>query len=256
MPPRRPTGFLRSARLAPGDDRRGYPWDIPAVRRMGELRFDRPITLIAGDNGSGKSTILEAVAVAAGMNAEGGGRNFAFATRSTESPLHEAMRLTWDRRPRTDFFLRAESFYNVATQVEALDEDGGLMGGYGGRSPHEQSHGESFLALAVNRFGPGGLYLLDEPESALSPMGQLALIVRMHDLVAQDCQFVVATHSPFLLAYPGARILLADGAGIRRARYDDLEGIALYRSFLADPDAAIAGLLDDADDEAASDTGA
>lgn len=110
MPPRRRAGYLRSARLAPGDDRRGYPWDIPAVRRMGELRFDRPVTLIAGENGSGKSTILEAIAVAAGMNAEGGGRNFAFATRRSESPLHQAMRLTWDRHPRTDFLLRAESF--------------------------------------------------------------------------------------------------------------------------------------------------
>lgn len=218
---------------------------------MRELRFDAPVTLLAGENGSGKSTILEAIAVAAGMNAEGGGRNFAFATRPTESPLHEAIRLAWDRRPRTDFFLRAESFYNVATQVEELDDEAGTMrAGYGGRYPHEQSHGESFLALAVSRFGPGGLYLLDEPESALSPMGQLALIVRIHDLVAEDCQFIIATHSPFLLAYPGARILLAHERGIRRAAYDELAGVALYRSFLADPASYIGTLLEDGDDPA------
>ncbi len=249
MPPRRRTGYLRSARIAPGDDdRQGYPFDVPAVAGMGELRFDRPVTLLAGDNGSGKSTILEAVAVAAGMNAEGGGRNFAFATRSTESGLHDALRLVWDRRPRTDFFLRAETYYNVATRAEELDEGSGeILAGYGDRHPHEQSHGESFLALAVSRFGPGGLYLLDEPESALSPLGQLALIVRIHDLVAQDCQFVIATHSPFLLAFPGARILLAGDHGVRTAEYDELEGVGLYRAFLDDPAGYMRELLHPAD---------
>ena len=152
----------------------GYPYDIPAVGALvtpGELAFHPRVTFLVGENGCGKSTLAEAIAVAAGFNAEGGSKHFAFATRRTESPLGEALRLVRGaRRERGGFFLRAESLYNVATQIEELArEDVEALTPYGGRSLHAQSHGESFMALATHRFGPGGLYVLDEPEAALSP---------------------------------------------------------------------------------------
>jgi len=165
-----------------------YPFSIPAVRQLDELKLDPHVTLFAGENGSGKSTLVEAIAVVAGFNPEGGSRNVTVSTRASHSVLHKHLRLVrGTRRPRTGYFLRAESFFNVATYLEGLD--GGLAP-YGGRSLHEQSHGESFLSLLVNRFGPHGLYILDEPEAALSLRGVLALIRRMHDLVT-DCRDAV-----------------------------------------------------------------
>jgi predicted ATPase len=223
-----------------------YPFSIPAVAALDELALDPRVTVLVGDNGSGKSTLLEAIAVAAGMNAEGGGHNFHFATRASESPLHEHLRLSWRDRPRTDFFLRAESLSNLASELERLDEeDGAALIPYGGRSLHDQSHGESFLALALNRFVPGGLYLLDEPESALSPTGQLALLELMHELAEGGAQFIVATHSPILMAVPGALILHATAGGLRPVSYDAVETVALYRSFLADPGRFLHHLLAD-----------
>ncbi|MBV9140980.1 MAG: AAA family ATPase [Pseudonocardiales bacterium] len=220
----------------------GYPFGVPAVaalRDRGGLDLDPGVTVLCGDNGTGKSTLVEALAVAAGFNPEGGSKNFRFATRASESDLGQHLRLTWaPRKPRTGFFLRAESFYNVATEVENLEEvDPGLIASsYGGRSPHERSHGESFLALAVHRFGPNGLYLLDEPESALSVHGCVALLARMHDLVAAGSQFILATHSPILLAYPGATIYqISREATLERVDYDDTEAVRLHRDFLADP---------------------
>src|SRR5213080_2922437 len=145
-----------------------YPFSIPAIRHLDELRLDSAVTLFAGENGSGKSTLVEAIAVAAGFNAEGGSRNVTVSTRASHSPLHKHLRLVrGTRRPRTGYFLRAESFFNVATYLERL-EDPGALAPYGGRSLHEQSHGESFISLLKHRFGPGGLYILDEPEAALS----------------------------------------------------------------------------------------
>ncbi len=176
------------------------------------------MTYFVGENGSGKSTLLEAIAVAAGFNAEGGSMNFHFSTRSSESALAGALRLVRSvRRPRTGFFLRAESFFNLATAIEQLDKDPGgspIIDSYGGRSLHEQSHGESFLAVALHRFGPQGLYVLDEPEAALSPLRQMSMLRRMRDLVHQGCQFIVATHAPILLAYPGASIQQGHGNAI------------------------------------------
>jgi predicted ATPase len=200
------------------------------------LELDPVVTFLVGANGSGKSTLVEALAVAAGMNAEGGGRNFRVAVQATESELSEHLKLergpAWP--PRTDWFLRAESFFNLATAVDEL-EDPDVLQVYGGRSLHAQSHGESFLALAVNRFGPRGLYLLDEPEAALSPQGQLAFLQRMAELAEDGCQLVIATHSPLLLAFPGARILELSEDGIQPVAYEDAELVGLYRSFLRDP---------------------
>ena len=208
-----------------------YPFSIPAIRALTTLELDPDVTIFAGENGSGKSTLIEAIAVAAGFNAEGGSRNMRHATRESHSPLHEHLHLVHDGRGMRDgWFLRAESFYNLATHVERLEN----VSGYGDVPLHEQSHGESFLALLEHRFFGHGLYILDEPEAALSVRGLLALIRRMHDLVAEGSQFIVSTHSPILLAYPGARVYALDEHGIAETPWQETEVVELTRSFLAD----------------------
>jgi predicted ATPase len=218
-----------------------YPFSIPAIRELGELAFDAKVTFLVGDNGTGKSTLVEAIAVVAGFNAEGGTKNFAFATRRSESELCQYLRLARSpRRPRDGFFLRAESYFNVATEIERLDADGSpfagprVIGAYGGQSLHEQSHGESFLALVRNRFRGEGFYVLDEPEAALSPNRQLSLLALMYDLVERRrSQFLVATHSPILMAYPGATIYhLGDGGGMRRVAYEETDHYQITKDFL------------------------
>ena len=216
-----------------------YPFSIPAVRNLDALALHPRVTFLVGENGSGKSTLIEGIAVAAGFNAEGGSQNFNFTTRASESPLHSALRLVRGiRRPRSGFFLRAESFFNVASEVERLDQiDPGLLASYGGKSLHEQSHGESFLALVNERFGEDGLYLMDEPEAALSPQRQLALLVAFDRLVQQDrSQLIVATHSPILLAYPAARIYSLDEQGVAEVEYEKTEHYSLTRDFLLNRD--------------------
>jgi predicted ATPase len=209
-----------------------YPFAIPAIRAITTLELDPHVTLFAGENGSGKSTLVEAIAVAAGFNAEGGSRNMSMSTRPSHSELHEALRLVQDTRPLRDgWFLRAESFYNLATHVEELG-----VSGYGDVPLHEQSHGESFLSLALHRFFGRGLYILDEPEAALSVQGQLALMRRMHELIEDGSQFLISTHSPILLGYPGARIYVLSEAGLEQSRYEDTEQYDLTRSFLGDRD--------------------
>jgi predicted ATPase len=213
-----------------------YPFDIPAVRALNELELDPGVTLFAGENGSGKSTLIEAIAVAAGFNPEGGSRHMTVSTRPSHSALHRHLRLVrGTRRPRTGYFLRAESFFNVATYIEDL-RDPRIAAAYGGVPLHARSHGESFIALITHRFGPGGLYILDEPEAALSVRGNLALLRRMHDLIAEGSQFIVSTHSPILLGFPGALIYTLDADGIRRTAYDDAEAVVLTREFLKDPE--------------------
>jgi predicted ATPase len=209
-----------------------YPFSIPAVRGLAELPLDPHVTLFAGENGSGKSTLVEAIAVAAGFNAEGGSRNVTLSTRASHSVLHRHLRLVrGTRRPRTGYFLRAESFFNVATYIEELREPK-IARAYGGVPLHERSHGESFIALVQHRFGPNGLYILDEPEAALSLRGNLALMRRMHDLIAQGSQFVISTHSPILLGYPGAKIYVLSEDGIAETPYERTQVVELTRSFL------------------------
>ena len=216
---------------------------LPAVRWLrekGTLEFSRPVTFLVGENGVGKSTLLEAMAVAWGFNPEGGTVNFNFSTRDSHSGLWECMRLIKGvRRPQDGFFLRAESFYNVATQVDELD----YSAYYGGASLHERSHGESFLALVKNRFSGRGLYLLDEPEAALSPRGQLALLCCIHDLVELDSQFIIATHSPLLMACPGAELLQLDEEGVAPVELRDTAHYQLTRRFLEAPEKMLADLL-------------
>ena len=223
-----------------------YPFTIPALRALGVLDLHPRVTLLAGENGSGKSTLAEAIALAAGLNAEGGSRNMNHVTRASHSPLHEHLRLIrGTRSPRDSYFLRAESLFNVATHIEALEREAvGLIDrAYGGVSLHEQSHGESFLSLVVHRFFGSGFYVLDEPEAALSVQGQLALIRRMHELASGGSQFVVATHSPILLAYPDARIYVLSEAGIDETPYDETEPVALTRAFLGDRERFLRHLL-------------
>lgn len=248
--------FIRHVRL-PADAATGrYPFTLPVVTTLARsdgLELTSDVTFLVGENGTGKSTLIEALAVAAGFNAEGGSQNFRFATRATESSLGDHLVVTWmpGRRPRTGYFLRAESYYNVATEIERLHEvDGGMLASYGGVPPHERSHGESFLDLVLHRFGPDGLYLLDEPEAALSVRGCLALLARMVDLAAHGCQFIVATHSPILLALPHATILEIDQDGqVQRVNYDEALPVQLTRDFLAAPDRFLHHLLAGADDE-------
>jgi predicted ATPase len=208
------------------------------------------MTILVGENGSGKSTLVEGIAVAAGFNAEGGSTNFNFSTQRHFPELAKHLRLVKNpKRARTGFFLRAESFFNVASEIERLDEDpeGGAPIGpaYGPKPLHEVSHGESFLSLVLHRFGPGGLYILDEPEAALSPTGCMALLRRFHDLADQGSQFVIATHSPILMSYPGALIYLLTDDGPRQASWEDLDHVRITREFLNQPNVVLDALFTD-----------
>lgn len=226
-----------------------YPFSLPFISQLRELELHPAVTFFVGENGSGKSTLLEAVAVAWGFNPEGGTRNFRFQTRGSHSLLHEYLRLVKSPyRARDGFFLRAESMFNVASEIEHLDEEPAsgppVTDSYGGRSLHEQSHGESILSVMMHRFGGHGLYILDEPEAALSPSRQLAMLRRMHDLVEQRSQFLIATHSPMLMAYPNAWIYQISAQGIELVKLEDTEHYVVARRFLNDPHQQVARLLD------------
>ena len=213
------------------------------------LSFDRSVTFLVGENGSGKSTLLEAIAVASGFNPEGGTRNFSFSTRDTQSILGQYLTPARRRYAKDGFFLRAESFYNVATNIDEMDEEPSygprLIDSYGGISLHHQSHGESFLRLVQNRFGGHGLYLLDEPEAALSPGRLLTLMGEMHRLVQEDSQFIIATHSPILMAFPNARLYLLDEEGITPVDYRETEHYQLTRRFLENPERMLRYLFEE-----------
>lgn len=227
-----------------------YPFCLDAVKTLDRLRLHPNVTFFVGENGSGKSTLLEAIAVAAGFNAEGGSKNFSFGTRDSTSELSQFLRLSRGiKKPRDGFFLRAESFFNVATEIEVLDADEDALGppiinSYGGKSLHEQSHGESFMALLLNRFSGKSLFILDEPEAALSPQRQLTMLARMHELVGDGCQFIIATHSPIVMAYPDAKLFLLGTDGIEEVAYTDTEHYLVTKQFLNNHTGMLNALLE------------
>lgn len=236
-------GIIRDVTLmADRVNARDYAFSIPAVRDMGTLQLNPKVTFLVGENGSGKSTIIEAIAVAVGFNAEGGSINHNFETRNSVSGLHAALQIRRGiHREKDGFFLRAESLYNVTTNLEEI---GIGFGSYGGISLHDQSHGESFLALANNRFRGDGFYILDEPESALSPARQLTLMQIIYDHVEnRGSQFLIATHSPILMSYPNATIYNLNDEGIEQIAYEDTEHYKVTRDFLHNPQVYLHHLL-------------
>ena len=194
--------YIRDIKLNKPINKESYLYNLPIARYLMEyssLPITDNVTFFVGENGTGKSTLIEAIAVAYGFNAEGGTRNFNFSTNSSHSELFEHLTLIKSKQPKDGFFLRAESFYNTASYIDKIYE--GEQNSYGGISLHAQSHGESFLSLIQNRFGDDGIYILDEPEAALSPMRLLTLMAEIDILVKKNSQFIIATHSPILLAF-------------------------------------------------------
>lgn len=206
-----------------------YPFNIPAIQQLETLTFHPAVTYFIGENGTGKSTLMEAIAQIMRFNPEGGTRNSLFSTRDTHSSLHEYLKPGRSyKAPKDGFFLRAESFYNLASYIDDVE----YTGSYGGKSLHAQSHGESFLALLTQKFKGGSLYLLDEPEAALSPSRQLSALAVIHKLVKAGSQFIIATHSPILMAYPDAHLYLFTETGIRDIKYEETDHYQVAKDFL------------------------
>jgi predicted ATPase len=218
--------------------RDGFPFDVPALAAVEDIRLDQPVTLLAGENGTGKSTILELVAEAIGFGEEGGElERLGELPATPRSVLKGALApVLSDTKPRNGYYLRAESFFNIARFIGSGEQFSPDVSIYGGVLMHEQSHGESFLALAANRFGRDSLYLLDEPEAALSVSGELALVAVIARAARDGAQFVIATHSPILLACPSARIYELDESGVTTPGYDELQAVRLTRGFLEAPE--------------------
>jgi len=237
--------LLRDVRLDPGrvPDPDAFPFALPAVRALAEpLRFHPQVTFLVGENGSGKSTILESLAAKLDLDAEGGDTVMTFVERDADTPLHEALVLARGARgPSMRYFLRAESFFNVARHVDAHEK---ALEAHGGRPLHGMSHGESFLTLVLERFYPDGIFLLDEPEAAMSPQGCLTLLRRIRELVTDGAQFVIATHSPLLLAYPDATIYELSEHGIDSVGYEQTDHYRLTKAFLDSPERFLRQLFD------------
>ncbi len=229
-----------SERMNGGD----FPFNIPAFRHGIDLELPTPVTFLVGENGSGKSTLLEALAEICGFNPEGGNRDHYREAREDRSELAQALRLSWMPKVTEGFFMRAESFYNFASYLDSVSN----FLAYGGKSLHHQSHGESFLALFQHRF-EHGLYILDEPEAALSPQRQLAFLKIIHELeVPRHAQFLIATHSPILLAYPGATLYQFEEDGIREVAYHETDHYLVTKEFLNRPDRILKYLFSEEDE--------
>lgn len=241
--------YIEKVRLNKMPPEESYLSELAAVKNlaaMGELQFG-DVTFIVGENGSGKSTLLEAIAVAAGFNPEGGTKNFSFGTYDSHSELSGYITLSRGAYPKDGFFLRAESFYNTASYIDEIDRlpaaSPRVISGYGGRSLHEQSHGESFLAVIKNRFFGNGLYILDEPEAALSPTGIMSMMVVMHDLAEKNSQFIISTHSPILMTYPDALLYELGETEIRKISYRETSHYMITKRFLNDPEKMLGRLF-------------
>ena len=242
--------FLRRVSLqGRGADPSRHPWNVRAFSSGIDLEFRSNVTFFAGENGSGKSTLLEAIAERCGFNPEGGNRDHLYETFGDRSELASALRLSWLPKVTEGFFLRAESFYNFATYIEQVS----TLLPYGGKSLHQQSHGESFLALFTHRFEQG-IYLLDEPEAALSPQRQLSFLKILHDLAEPNqAQFLISTHSPILLSYPGATLYSLDGDAIREVEYRETDHYRITKEFLNAPERYLKILFSEAEDEEGKD---
>jgi len=229
--------FLRAVNTVGEVSADKFPFTIPALKHGLSITFTRPITFLVGENGSGKSTILEAIAAKCGFNLLGGNRNHSYSAGTQDAALAPFLRLSWTEKVGDGFFMRAESFFNFATYLDALEaEDPGVLGAYGGKSFHAQSHGEAFFSLFLNRFRKG-VYVLDEPEGALSPQRQLAFLRLMFDLEkAGQAQFIIASHSPLLFSYPFANVLSVDGEGVHQVDYRRTDHYQLTREFLDAPE--------------------
>ncbi|MEH7110430.1 AAA family ATPase [Bacillus sp. JJ1764] len=225
-----------------------YPFNLPIIRTLTQLTFHPKVTYLIGENGMGKSTLLEAIAVSLGFNPEGGSFNFNFSTFDTHSDLTNFIKLIKGvDKPRDGFFLRAESFYNVASNIEELDHGGGapkIINSYGGQSLHKQSHGEAFFSTFLHRFGGNGIYILDEPEAALSPLRQMSMITRIHDLVNQHSQLIIATHSPIIMSYPDSFIYELSEEGIQEKKLEETHHFQIMKRFLNDPNRMLHHLLE------------
>jgi predicted ATPase len=226
-----------------------YPFNLPSLKSLHQLPLDPKVTYIIGENGMGKSTLLEALAVALGFNPEGGSFNFNFSTYESHSDLANYIKVVKGiNKPRDGFFLRAESFYNVASNIEELDREDGppkVIDSFGGHSLHEQSHGEAFFSTFIHRFRGNGIYILDEPEAALSPLRQMSMLTRINDLVNLNSQFIVATHSPIIMSYPNATIYELDEEGIHKRRLEDTNHFKIMKQFFDNPNRMIHHLLND-----------
>lgn len=222
-----------------------YPFNIKTVKDFNELEFDSPVTFFIGENGIGKSTFIEAIAVALGLPKEGGTENFRYETKNTVSELSEYIKIIKHNHPKMKFFLRAESFYNFSSEVQRLVEEDGfdtLYNSYGGNL-HNCSHGEAFLQLVQNRFSDHGIYILDEPEAALSPQRQLSLLCLIDQLVKSGSQFIIATHSPILISYRDGKILDLN-QNFKEVKYEETEIYELYKMYLENPNEMQRKLLD------------
>lgn len=217
-----------------------YPYNIPAIKSLSSLKFHPDVTFIVGENGAGKSTLIEAIAYCLGFSAEGGTKSVQIETHNNLSPLHRSLKIIKSyKKPDDHFFLRAESFYNLATYMDNT----GYLKQYGVSSLHNCSHGESFMAVLTNKLKGNGLYIFDEPEAALSPARQLAAITAIHNLVLKNSQFIIATHSPLLLSYPGATIFELNESGIEQIQYKNTQHFQLSKYFLNNYDVMLKELL-------------
>lgn len=225
-----------------------YPFTIPSIKNMHDINIDSKVTFFVGENGTGKSTLLEAIADKCDFHTAGGSRNNIYDVHASESALSPYIRLSWLPKVTTGFFLRAESFYQFASHIDDIDDTG--YSSYGGKSLHTQSHGESFLSLFQNRFKGRAIYLLDEPEAALSPSRQLTFLKIIHDLsTKQEAQFIIATHSPILLGYLNATILSFDGEKISKIDYKDTEHYQITSYFLHNREKFLDELLKDEEEQ-------
>lgn len=227
-----------------------YPFNIPSIRLLDELSFHPSVTFIVGENGMGKSTLLEAIAISLGFNPEGGSLNFNFSTFDSYSDLSNHLKVIKGiDKPRDGFFLRAESFYNLASNIEELDREpragSRIIDSFGGVSLHNQSHGEAFFSTFMNRFGGYSIYILDEPEAALSPLRQLSMLSRIHQLTNQNSQFIIATHSPLLMSYPSSKILELTDNGIKESILEEIDHYKIMKQFFDNKERLLHHLLNE-----------